>query len=58
VENRGFLALEAPPKREKQMIHRGLFIGWRVIRLRSNVLPAFERTSYLWSNAGYTFDRK
>jgi hypothetical protein len=58
VENRGFWALEAPPKREKQMIHRGLFIGWQVTELRLNALPAFERTSYLWSNAGYTFDRK
>jgi hypothetical protein len=36
VENRGFWALEAPPKREKQMIHRGLFIGWRVTGVRSN----------------------
>jgi hypothetical protein len=43
VENRGFWALEAPPKREKQMIHRGLFIGWQVTRLRSNALPALER---------------
>jgi hypothetical protein len=58
MENRGFWALEAPPKREKQMIHRGLFIGWRVTGVRSNALPAFERTSYLWSNTGYTFDRK
>jgi hypothetical protein len=51
VENRGFWVLEVPPKREKQMIHRGLFIGWRVTGVRSNALPAFERTSYLWSNA-------
>jgi hypothetical protein len=36
VENRGFWALEAPPKRAKQVIHRGLFIGWRVTGLRSN----------------------
>jgi hypothetical protein len=34
VENRGFWALEAPPKREKQMVHRGLFIGWRVTEMR------------------------
>jgi hypothetical protein len=58
VKNGGFWALEAPPKREKQMIHRGLFIGWRVTGLRLNALSAFKRTSYLWSNAGYTSDRK
>jgi hypothetical protein len=58
VENRGFWALEAPPKREKQMIHRGLFIGWWVTGLRSNTGSAFERISYLWSNIGYTFDHK
>jgi hypothetical protein len=64
VENRGFWALEAPPKREKQMIHQGLLIGWRVTGVRSNALPAlnalpaFERTSYLWSNAGCAVDRK
>jgi hypothetical protein len=52
VENIGFWALEAPPKRAKQMIHRGLFIGWRVIGVRSNALPAFERTSYLWAKQG------
>jgi hypothetical protein len=43
VENRGFWALEAPSKREKQMVHRGLFIGWRVTGVRSNTLPAFKR---------------
>jgi hypothetical protein len=58
VENRRFWALEAPPKREKQMIHRGLFIGWWVTGVRSNALPAFKRTSYLWANAGHTFNRK
>jgi hypothetical protein len=55
VDNRGFWALEAPPKHEKQMIHRGLFIGWRVTGMRSNALLAFERTTcvrthYLRSN--------
>jgi hypothetical protein len=58
MENRGFWALKAPPKREKQMIHRGLFIGWRVTGMCSNALLAFECTNYLWSNAGYTFDHK
>jgi hypothetical protein len=58
VENKGFWALQAPPKREKQMIHRGLFIGWQVTGVRSNALPAFERTSYLWSNAGCAVDHK
>jgi hypothetical protein len=29
VENRGSWALEAPPKRAKQMNARGLFIGWQ-----------------------------
>jgi hypothetical protein len=24
--------------------------------VRSNTLPVFEHTSYLWSNAGHTFD--
>jgi hypothetical protein len=58
VENRGFWALEAPPKRAQQMNTRGLFIGWQDIGVRSNALPAFEHTSYLWSNAGHKFDRK
>jgi hypothetical protein len=58
VENKGFWALEAPPKREKQMIHRDLFIGWWVTGVRSNALPAFKRTSYLWSNAGCAVDHK
>jgi hypothetical protein len=58
VKNRGPWALEAPPKRAKQMNARGLFIGWLDTGVCSNALPAFERTSYLWSNAGYKFDRK
>jgi hypothetical protein len=58
VKNRGFWALKVPPKREKQMIHRGLFIGWQVTGVHSNALPTFECTSYLWSNAGYAVDRK
>jgi hypothetical protein len=58
VENRGLWALEAPPKRAKQMNARGLFIGWQDTGVRSNALPAFERTSYLWSNAGRAFARK
>jgi hypothetical protein len=62
VENRGFWALAAPPKRKKQMIHRGLFIGWRVTGLRSNALPAFERTTcvrthYLRSNTPFICGR-
>jgi hypothetical protein len=47
VENRGLWALEAPPKRAKQMNARGLFIGWQDTEVRSNALPAFKRTSYL-----------
>jgi hypothetical protein len=45
VKNRGFWALEAPPKREKQMIHRGLFIGWRVTGecVRTHQLFVVER---------------
>ena len=58
MENRGFWALEAPPKHEKQMIHRGLFIGWWVTGVRLNALPVFERTSYLWSNARCAVDCK
>jgi hypothetical protein len=58
VENRGLEALGAPPKRAKQMNVRGLFIGWQDTGVRLNALPAFERTSYLWSNAGRAFDRK
>ena len=46
MENRGFWALKAPSKRVKQMIHRGLFIGWQVTGLRSNAGCAFERTGY------------
>jgi hypothetical protein len=46
VENRGFWALEAPPKREKQMNTRG-----PIYRLAGH-WSAFERTtSYLHSNA-------
>jgi hypothetical protein len=52
MENRGFWALEAPPKCEKQMNTRG-----SIYRLAGH-WSAFERTSYLWSNVGYTFDRK
>jgi hypothetical protein len=48
VKNRGFWALEAPPKRQKQMIHRGLFIGWRVTGLH---------THYLRSNAPVIYGR-
>jgi hypothetical protein len=44
VENRGFWALEAPPKREKQMVHGGLFIGWRVTGVRSNAPVICGRT--------------
>jgi hypothetical protein len=61
VENRGPWALEAPLKRAKQMNARGLFIGWLDTGVRSNAASqwsAFERTSYLWSNAGYKFDHK
>jgi hypothetical protein len=58
VENRGLEALAAPPKRGLQMNTRGLFIGWQDTEVRSNVGSAFERTSYLWSNARHTFDRK
>jgi hypothetical protein len=58
VENRWLEALGAPPKRPKQMNARGLFIGWQDTGVRSNALLAFERTSYLWSNAGRAFDRK
>jgi hypothetical protein len=58
VENRGLKALGAPPKHVQQMNTRGLFIGWQDTGVRSNALPAFERTSYLRSNARHTFDRK
>jgi hypothetical protein len=58
VENRGLWALEAPPKREKQMNTRGPIYRLGDTGVRSNALPAFERTSYLWSNVGYKFDRK
>jgi hypothetical protein len=39
-------------------IHKVLFIGWQDTKVRSNALPAFELTSYLWSNAGLAFDHK
>jgi hypothetical protein len=58
VENRGLEALGAPPKRAQQMNTQGLFIGWQDTGVRSNALPAFEHTSYLWSNVGHKFDRK
>jgi hypothetical protein len=46
------------PSVKKMKIHEVLFIGWQVTGVRSNALPAFERTSYLWSNARRAFDRK
>jgi hypothetical protein len=58
VENRGLWALEAPPKRDLQLNTRGLFIGWQDIEVRSNALPAFERTSYSRSTAHPAFDRE
>jgi hypothetical protein len=58
VENRGLWALEAPPKRGLQMNTRGLFIGWQDTEVRSNALPAFERTSYSRSTAHPAFDRE
>jgi hypothetical protein len=42
MENKGPWALEAPPKRAKQMNARGLFIGWQDTEVRSNALPVFE----------------
>jgi hypothetical protein len=58
MENSGFWALETPPKREESKIHEVLFIGWQVNGVRSNALPALERTGYLWLNAGCAVDRK
>jgi hypothetical protein len=58
VENRGLEALGAPPKRENKKKHKVIFIGWQVTGVRSNALPAFKRTSYLWSNARRAFDCK
>jgi hypothetical protein len=58
VKNRGLWALEAPPKRAKQMNARGLFIGWHDTEVCSNAGHAFEHTSYWWSNARHMFDRK
>jgi hypothetical protein len=58
VENKGFWALEAPPKRAKQMNARGLFIGWQDTGVHSNALPAFERSNpwcNLWSHASPHF---
>jgi hypothetical protein len=58
VENGGLWALEAPPKRASQMNAQGLFIGWQDTEVRSNALPAFERTSYSRSTAHPAFDRE
>jgi hypothetical protein len=58
VKNGGLWALEAPPKRALQLNTRGLFIGWQDTEVRSNALPAFERTSYSRSTAHPTFDRE
>jgi hypothetical protein len=54
-EHGGLRPKGAPPivsKREKQKNTRV-----PIYRLAGH-WSAFERTSYLWSNAGYTFDRK
>jgi hypothetical protein len=50
--------LQSFPKVKMKDYTEVLFIGWQVTGVRSNAGSAFERTSYLWSNAGYTFDRK
>jgi hypothetical protein len=44
MENRGFWALEAPPKRAQQMNTRGLFIGWQDTGVRSNAPVICGRT--------------
>jgi hypothetical protein len=50
--------LQSFPNIKNKRTHKVLFIGWQVLGVRSNALPAFERTSYLWSNVGRAFDRK
>jgi hypothetical protein len=50
--------LQSFPNVQNKRIHEFLFIGWQVTGVRSNALAAFERTSYLWSNAGSAFDRR
>jgi hypothetical protein len=50
--------LQTFPNVGNKKIHKVLFIGWLDTGVRSNSLPAFELTSYLWSNAGLAFDRK
>jgi hypothetical protein len=51
VKNRGFWALEAPPKRAKQMNARGLFIGWQDTRVRSTAPVICGRTQVISSTA-------
>jgi hypothetical protein len=50
--------LQSFPNVKNKRKHKILFIGWQVTGVRSNALPAFERTSYLWLNARRAFDRK
>jgi hypothetical protein len=50
--------LQLFPNVKNKRIHEFLFISLQVTGVRLIALLAFERTSYLWSNAGYTFDRK
>jgi hypothetical protein len=61
VENRGFWALEAPPKREKHKIHKVLFIDKIKRAARSGVCSnagcAFERTRACVCSFGRAFDR-
>jgi hypothetical protein len=52
VENRGFWALEAPPKREKQRIQRGPFY-----RLAGH-WPAFERTTCVRMHQLFVVERR
>jgi hypothetical protein len=52
VENRGFWALEAPPKREKQMNTRG-----PIYRLAGH-WSAFERTTYVRTHQLFVVERR
>jgi hypothetical protein len=59
VENRGPWALEAPPKRAKQMNARGLFIGWLDTGVRSNAgCSAFERTTCVRTHQLFVVERR
>jgi hypothetical protein len=52
------LSKKCPRKGTPDQMTQGTFIDMKITGLRSNAIDAFERTSYPWSNAQHTVDRR